>query len=61
MRVGFLQCLVILVVILLIFGPKQIPKLVTVIQDAVSTFKLNVSGDKASENDESVEDKKEQV
>lgn len=39
MRMGFLELLAIFAIMLLFFGPKQIPKLVTSIKGAVKDFK----------------------
>lgn len=39
MRIGFLELTVILAIMLLFFGPKQVPKLATSIKEAIKDFK----------------------
>lgn len=39
MRLGFLELAVILVIVLLVFGPKQIPKLTSAVNDSAKKFK----------------------
>ncbi len=39
MRMGGLEILVVFIVVMLFFGPKQIPKLTGVIKDSIADFK----------------------
>ncbi len=45
MRLGFLELAVILAIVLLFFGPKQIPRLAATIKDAVADFKASYEKD----------------
>ena len=50
MRMGFLELLVVLAIILLFFGPKQVPKLTAVIKGAVKDFKQGMKEPEVSED-----------
>ena len=45
MRLGFLELALILTIIIVIFGPRQIPKLTAVISDAAKKFKSEFKND----------------
>lgn len=60
MRLGFLELVVILGIILLVIGPKQIPKLTSAISSSAKKFKDEFKDEKASgdvENAEAVSEK----
>ena len=54
MRFGGLEFLVVLIIILLFFGPKQIPKLTKTLKDSIKSFKDGAKEDEitATENEE---------
>ena len=57
MRFGILEILVIIIVIALFFGPKQIPKLTKAITDAMHSMKDEVNASKKSDKiEETVEE-----
>lgn len=58
MRIGFLELTVILAIVLLFFGPKQVPKLASSLKDAVKEFK-DGAAENPTETEESVSEKKE--
>ncbi len=51
MHFGFLELAIILVVILLVLGPKQIPKLTNTVKNSINEFKKG-TGSEASESTE---------
>lgn len=56
MRFGFLELVLILAMFLLIFGPKQIPKLVKVTKEAALEFKESAKKDEEANDDVEVID-----
>lgn len=50
MKIGTQELLLILLVVLIIFGPTQIPKLTKMFGKSVKSFKDGMEGDEASED-----------
>ncbi|MDD6212737.1 MAG: twin-arginine translocase TatA/TatE family subunit [Clostridiales bacterium] len=66
MRLGTMELIVILVVVLLIFGPKQLPKLAKMVGNGVGSLKKHVNAqpdweEEKVEEKKTVEEKKETV
>ena len=49
MRFGGLEILVIFAIVLLFFGPKQIPKLASTLKDAIKNFKEDSTDEEKNE------------
>jgi len=45
MRFGFLELVVVLAIVALVFGPKQIPKLTKAVSDSISSFRSELKTD----------------
>ena len=58
MRIGTNELLIILVVVLLIFGPKNLPKLGKMFGKTMNNFKKGMEDEESEENVEKVEEKK---
>lgn len=58
MRFGFLELVVLLAIVLLAVGPKQLPKLTAAINDSVKSFRKELGGE-SKENSESCDEEKE--
>ena len=58
MRIGTNELLIILAVALLIFGPKNLPKLSKMFGKTISGFKKGMEDEESEENVEKVEEKK---
>ena len=57
MRIGTNELLIILVVVLLIFGPKNLPKLSKMFGKTISGFKKGMEDEDAEESEEKTEKK----
>ena len=58
MRIGTNEMLIILVVVLLIFGPKNLPKLGKMFGKTINGFKKGMEDEESEETVEKVEEKK---
>ncbi len=55
MHLGFLELAIILVVILLVLGPKQIPKLTNTVKNSINEFKKGAENESSESTENATE------
>jgi sec-independent protein translocase protein TatA len=56
---GWMELLIVLLIVLLIFGPSKLPQLAKSIGKAIREFRQNLSGEQGEESESSEDEKKE--